>query len=146
MQLGQRPRFSRRDTWRSQRWPCPRRCRRSTDGGAVRSILVTGGAGFIGSHLVDELTAEGYQVRVLDSLVGQVHGDGERPDYLHEDAELLVGDVRDGDAVRRALDGVDAVVHLAARVGVGQSMYEISEYVSANTLGTAVLLQELLDH
>jgi dTDP-L-rhamnose 4-epimerase len=112
----------------------------------VRTILVTGGAGFIGSHLVDELIDEGYRVRVLDSLVGQVHGEGERPDYLHEDAELLVGDVRDREAVRRALDGVDAVVHLAARVGVGQSMYEISEYASANTLGTAVLLQELLDH
>jgi dTDP-L-rhamnose 4-epimerase len=84
-------------------------------------------------------------VRVLDSLVEQVHGDGARPDYLAADVELVVGDVRDGGAVRRALDGVDAVVHLAARVGVGQSMYEIAEYTSANSLGTAVLLEALAE-
>jgi dTDP-L-rhamnose 4-epimerase len=109
------------------------------------TILVTGGAGFIGSHLVDELLGRGYHVRVLDSLVGQVHDSGEAPAYLSREAELHVGDVRDPDAVRRALDGVDSVVHLAARVGVGQSMYELGEYVSANSHGTATLLQELLD-
>jgi dTDP-L-rhamnose 4-epimerase len=111
----------------------------------MESILVTGGAGFIGSHLVDDLLEHGYDVRVLDSLVGQVHGEAERPEYLHPDAELQVGDVRDPDAVRRALEGVDAVVHLAARVGVGQSMYELTEYAGANSYGTAVLLQALLD-
>jgi len=108
-------------------------------------ILVTGGAGFIGSHLADALLERGYAVRVLDALADQVHG-GERPAYLEDDVELIVGDVRDGDAVRQALEGVDAVVHFAARVGVGQSMYEIAEYVGANSQGTAVLLEALLDH
>jgi dTDP-L-rhamnose 4-epimerase len=112
----------------------------------MSSILITGGAGFIGSHLTDELLRHGYDVRVLDSLVGQVHGDSTHPSYLSPDAELLIGDMRDRDAVREALDGVDAVVHLAARVGVGQSMYELSEYTSANSCGTAVVLEALLDH
>jgi dTDP-L-rhamnose 4-epimerase len=84
-------------------------------------------------------------VRALDSLIPQVHADAGRPDYLAGDVELQVGDVRDRDAVTRALDGVDAVVHLAARVGVGQSMYEIAEYTSANSLGTAVLLEALTE-
>jgi dTDP-L-rhamnose 4-epimerase len=112
----------------------------------MSSILITGGAGFIGSHLTDELFRHGHDVRVLDSLVGQVHGDSKHPSYLSPEAELLIGDVRDRDAVREALEGVDAVVHLAARVGVGQSMYELSEYTSANSCGTAVLLEALLDH
>ena len=111
----------------------------------MTSILITGGAGFIGSHLADELLRHGYHVRVLDSLVAQVHGDGEQPPDLSPDAELLVGDLRDRDALREALEGVDAVVHLAARVGVGQSMYELSEYTSANSCGTALLLEALLD-
>jgi dTDP-L-rhamnose 4-epimerase len=114
-------------------------------GQEVKSVLVTGGAGFIGSHLVDELLAHGYDVRVLDALIEQVHGRAKRPPDLSPHAELQVADVRDGTAVRKALEGVDAVVHLAARVGVGQSMYEITEYTSANSYGTAVLLQELLD-
>jgi dTDP-L-rhamnose 4-epimerase len=106
-------------------------------------ILVTGGAGFIGSHLADRLLADGHEVRALDSLDAQVHPAG-RPDYLAADVELQVGDVRDHDAVGRALDGVDAVVHLAAAVGVGQSMYEIERYVSVNTVGCAVLLEEVV--
>src|SRR5436190_14528952 len=91
-------------------------------------ILITGGAGFIGSHAADRLLAAGKRVRVLDRLVPQVHGDVERPAYLHPDVELVRGDVRDRDAVDDALDGVDEVVHLAARVGVGQSMYELRAY------------------
>ena len=87
-------------------------------------ILVTGGAGFIGSHLVDELLRAGHGVRVLDSLVEQVRGDSQRPEYLARDAELIAGDVRNAEVVRGALEDTDSVVHLAARVGVGQSMYE----------------------
>jgi dTDP-L-rhamnose 4-epimerase len=102
-------------------------------------VLVTGGAGFIGSHLVDRLLADGYDVRILDSLDPQVH-DG-HPAYLSADAELIVGDIRDRAVVAKALDGVDRVVHLAAAVGVGQSMYEIERYTSVNALGTAVLLE-----
>jgi dTDP-L-rhamnose 4-epimerase len=109
------------------------------------TILVTGGAGFIGSHLADRLLARGHRVRALDNLTPQVHGGDGRPGYLARDVELVVGDVRDPDVVRRALDGVDCVVHLAARVGVGQSMYEIANYTSENSAGTAVLLEALLD-
>jgi dTDP-L-rhamnose 4-epimerase len=111
----------------------------------VKSILITGGAGFIGSHLADELLANGYEVRALDNLSEQVHGTGStRPEYLDDRVELVVGDVRDPEAVREALDGVDAVFHFAAAVGVGQSMYEIAEYVDVNCRGTAVLLEELI--
>ncbi len=107
-------------------------------------ILITGGAGFIGSHLVDRLLAAGHRVRVLDNLTPQVHGsDGKRPAHLHADAELIVGDVRDRATVDHSLRGVDAVIHLAAAVGVGQSMYDITSYVDANELGTAVLLEAL---
>ena len=111
------------------------------------SILITGGAGFIGSHLANELLRHGYRVRVLDNLCAQVHGpDRKRPAYLNRDVELQIGDVRDPDAVRRALRGAEAVYHLVAAVGVGQSMYEIAEYTSVNNLGTAVLLEALLKH
>ena len=111
----------------------------------LRRVLITGGAGFIGSHLADELLAGGYQVRVLDSLEPQVHGGAARPDYLAADAELVVGDIRDPEAIRRALDKVDAVVHFAAMVGVGQSMYQVDDYVAVNDLGTANLLQALIE-
>ncbi len=106
------------------------------------NVLITGGAGFLGSHVADELLAAGHQVRALDSLVEQVHG-GVRPDYLTPEVELQVGDVRDAGAVGRALEGCDAVLHFAARVGVGQSMYEVAEYTSVNDVGTAVLLEAL---
>jgi dTDP-L-rhamnose 4-epimerase len=109
-------------------------------------VLVTGGGGFIGSHLADELLRAGHSVRVLDSLVEQVHGDSQRPAYLAEEAELIAGDVRNAEVVRGALEGVESVVHLAARVGVGPSMYEPAEYAAANTAGTGVLLEALLDH
>jgi dTDP-L-rhamnose 4-epimerase len=108
-------------------------------------ILITGGAGFIGSHLADDLIDRGHVVRVLDVLSPQVHGPARsRPSYLHPDLELMCGDVRDEAAVRRALRDVDVVYHLAAAVGVGQSMYEIEHYTSTNNLGTAVLLQEII--
>jgi dTDP-L-rhamnose 4-epimerase len=113
-------------------------------------ILVTGGAGFVGSHLVDELIERDHRVRVLDTLEPQVHGrdatrPGFRPDYLHPGVELVVGDIGDKEVVSRALDGVDVVFHQAAAVGVGQSMYEIDRYVAANTQATAVLLQAIVD-
>ena len=105
-------------------------------------VLITGGAGFIGSHVADELLAHGYEVRAFDALLPQVHGEqARRPAYLSVYAELVRGDVRDGAAMRQALAGLDAVVHLAAAVGVGQSMYEIERYTSVNSLGTAVLLE-----
>src|SRR5437762_11945483 len=97
-------------------------------------VLITGGAGFIGSHLADRLLADGHEVRALDNLDPQVHPSGQRPDYLDPDVELQAGDVRDRDAVRRALDGVDAVVHFAAAVGVGQAKYEIERYTSINAI------------
>jgi dTDP-L-rhamnose 4-epimerase len=113
----------------------------------MKNILITGGAGFIGSHLCDELIEKGYTVRVLDSLIAQVHGQGaERPEYLNEDVELIVGDVRDKATVLRALKGIDAVYHFAARVGVGQSMYEVNEYTDVNNRGTAVLLEALIEN
>ncbi|HEY0368012.1 MAG TPA: NAD-dependent epimerase/dehydratase family protein [Chthoniobacterales bacterium] len=110
----------------------------------MKKVLITGGAGFVGSHLADELLEHGYRVRALDNLAPQVHGaKAGRPDYLSSEVELMVGDVRDADAVGRALDGIDAVYHFAATVGVGQSMYQIAEYTSVNGEGTAILLEAL---
>jgi dTDP-L-rhamnose 4-epimerase len=106
--------------------------------------LVTGGAGFIGSHLVDGLRSDGYEVVVLDSLVPQVHGAGaDRPTYLDPDVELVIGDVRDRGVVGQLLQRVDVVLHEAAAVGVGQSMYDVVDYVEANCVGTAVLCELL---
>jgi dTDP-L-rhamnose 4-epimerase len=104
-------------------------------------ILVTGGAGFIGSHVVDALLAEGEEVRVLDALLPAAHR--APPAYLDERAELVVGDVRDADVVERALRGVTAVSHQAAMVGLGVDLGDIADYVSHNDLGTAVLLRAL---
>jgi dTDP-L-rhamnose 4-epimerase len=108
-------------------------------------ILITGGAGFIGRHLTHALLRRGHSVRILDNLIEQVHAGGAPPAGLDAEAELRIGDVRDEAAVRSALDGVDKVVHLAAEVGVGQSMYAVDRYVSVNDLGTAVLFQQLID-
>jgi dTDP-L-rhamnose 4-epimerase len=102
-------------------------------------ILVTGGAGFIGSHLIDALLEQGHQVRVLDSMVEQVHRGA--PHRLPESVEFIHGDVRDRRLVDAALEGVEVIYHQAAEVGVGQSMYEIERYVAGNTLATAVLLE-----
>jgi dTDP-L-rhamnose 4-epimerase len=109
-------------------------------------VLVTGGAGFIGRQVTAELLRRGHRVRVLDCLLAQVHGDIERPEGLNPEVELVRADIRDGDAVARALDRIDSVVHLAAEVGVGQSMYEVERYTSANDVGTAVLFERLIDH
>ncbi len=112
----------------------------------AKTALITGGAGFVGSHLADELLQEGYTVRALDNLSEQVHGAAaERPDYLDDEVELIEGDVRDRAAVTRALQDVDVVFHLAACVGVGQSMYQIADYTDCNGMGTAVLLEALMD-
>jgi dTDP-L-rhamnose 4-epimerase len=105
-------------------------------------VLITGGAGFIGSHVVDLLVERGHAVRILDSLDAQVH-DGP-PAYLNVEAELVNGDVRDPETVRKCLDGIDRVLHLAAAVGVGQSMYEIVRYTDVNSRGMAVLLEEAI--
>lgn len=111
------------------------------------TLLITGGAGFIGSHLATELLQHGYQVRILDNLMPRVHGpERQRPAHLDRRAEVLVGDIRDPHRVQEALEGVDAVIHLAAVVGGRQSMYQLEKYVSVNTAGTAVLLEALLDH
>jgi dTDP-L-rhamnose 4-epimerase len=109
-----------------------------------KRVLVTGGAGFVGSHTVDALLQEGHEVRVFDNLEEQVHR-GSVPIYLAPEAELVRGDVRDLNALCRALDEIDVVFHFAAAVGVGQSMYEIARYMEVNTQGTANLLQALLE-
>jgi dTDP-L-rhamnose 4-epimerase len=107
-------------------------------------VLITGGAGFIGSHLADQLIGQGHDVTLFDLLHPQVHGP-ERlaPDYLNPAAHLIQGDVRDPAALQDALAGVDVVFHLAAYTGVGQSMYQISEYLDVNVQGTATLLELL---
>lgn len=113
----------------------------------MQKVLITGGGGFIGSHLADELLAQGYHVRVLDSLDPQVHGDSRRrPEYLAKDVELIVGDVNDRAKVDESLQGIDAVYHFAAAVGVGQSMYEVAHYTRVNNLGTAVLMEALIQN
>jgi dTDP-L-rhamnose 4-epimerase len=108
------------------------------------NVLVTGGAGFVGRHLVSTLVVAGYSVRVLDSLSEQIHGSSATPPRDLAGAEFVHGDVRDTDCLASALVGIDAVVHLAAETGVGQSMYEVERYDDANDRGTACLLQGLL--
>jgi dTDP-L-rhamnose 4-epimerase len=111
----------------------------------VERILIAGRPGFIGSQVGDALVERGYRVCVLDSLVEQAQAAVERPVQLNRDVELIVGDFRERGLVREALEGTDAVVDSAARVGVGQSMYDIDHYVSTTTYGTALLLEAMLD-
>jgi len=106
-------------------------------------VLVTGGAGFIGSHLVDALLAEGYRVRALDNLLEQAHPTGAAR-FLSKEAELLRGDLRDREVVDRALDGVELVFHTGGIVGNGQSMHDARRYLDINAVGTATLMEALI--
>lgn len=112
---------------------------------AKKNILITGGAGFIGSHVADELLTHGHFVRVLDNLSAEAHGARPcRPRYLDSRVELIIGDVRDGAAIERALEGIDVVYHFAAVIGAGESMYEVERHTSVNNLGTAILMDRLV--
>src|SRR5262245_38306975 len=112
----------------------------------ISSVLVTGGAGYIGSHLTDALVDRGYQVTVLDSLVPQVHRTGTWPAYANPGAQYVQGDVTDRATFQSLVLHADAVVHFAAAVSVGQSMYEIDRYVNVNTRGTGLLLDILVNN
>jgi dTDP-L-rhamnose 4-epimerase len=110
-----------------------------------KQVLITGGAGFIGARVADEMLRHGYRVRILDNLSPQIHGASRRrPQYLDREAELIIGNIRDSSLLKRALEDVEIVYHFAAMVGVGQSMYEVGRYVETNDLGTAVLLEALI--
>ncbi|MBN1521713.1 MAG: SDR family NAD(P)-dependent oxidoreductase [Candidatus Aureabacteria bacterium] len=109
-------------------------------------ILVTGGAGFIGSFIVDELVKKGHSVRIFDSLDPQVHPHGKAPEWLNKNSEFIQGDVRDYDSLKKAVDGMEVVFHHAAAVGVGQSQYQIKHYIDVNTGGTANLMDILANH
>lgn len=111
----------------------------------LKKILITGGAGFIGSHLTDTLIKRGYSVRILDNFEEQVHPSGKKPSYLNRRAELYIGDIRNIDDLNKALLNIDGVFHEAAAVGVGQSQYEIKRYVDVNVGGTANLLDILIN-
>jgi len=112
----------------------------------LERILVTGGAGFIGSHTVDLLIERGYHVIVIDNLEPQVHGKRKKPsDYFNRSATFIYGDVRDRELLKKVIHEVEAVIHLAAVVGVGQSMYQVERYVDVNTKGTATLLDVLVN-
>ncbi|HEX7967967.1 MAG TPA: NAD-dependent epimerase/dehydratase family protein [Stellaceae bacterium] len=111
-----------------------------------KRVLITGGAGFIGSHLADNLLRRGYEVRAVDNLCAQVHGpDAGRPSYLNREVEFVAGDVCNRQTMQRALRDIDGVFHFAAVVGVGQSMYELAHYTTSNNLGTAILLECLIE-
>lgn len=110
----------------------------------AKRILVTGGAGFVGSHTADALLASGHEVRIFDNLTSQVHHDGQFS-YIPEGAEFIHGDMRNKSQVDESVRGMDVIFHLAASVGVGQSMYQIADYTATNNLGTANLLQAILD-
>ncbi len=112
----------------------------------AKRCLVTGGAGFIGSHIVDELVRAGHRVTVLDSLTPQVHHGGTVPEYLNKEVEFIKGDVRDYQALRSAVLSNEVIFHKAGAVGVGQSQYEIKHYIDVNEGGTANLLDIVVNN
>ncbi len=113
----------------------------------IKNILITGGAGFIGSNLALKLLSKGYKVRVLDNLSKQIHGDDYNNSYLYNSiknkVEFIHGDIRDRACLLKAIKDQDAIFHFAAETGTGQSMYEIERYVDVNIKGTALLLDIL---
>jgi dTDP-L-rhamnose 4-epimerase len=110
----------------------------------LERILVTGGAGFIGSHTVDLLLENGYEAIILDNLEPQVHGKKQiKPEYVNKDATFIQHELQDKEFLNKTISEVDAIIHLAALVGVGQSMYQIDRYIDANTKATAILLDIL---
>lgn len=112
----------------------------------VEKVLVTGGCGFIGSHTVDLLIERGYDVIIIDNLEPQVHGENAKiPSYVNKKAKVTISDFRKRDLLQKTLLDVDAVIHLAAMVGVGQSMYQIERYVDTNTAGSAMLLDAIVN-
>ncbi len=111
----------------------------------ISKVLVTGGAGYIGSHLVDALVGRDYEVTVLDALVPQVHRSGTWPSYANPRARYIQGDVRDRSTLQPLVQQSDAVVHFAAAVSIGQAMYQIDRYVDVNTRATALLLDILVN-
>ena len=112
----------------------------------IEKVLVTGGCGFIGSHTVDLLIERGYHVTILDNLEAQVHGEKAKiPDYINTDANFIRSDIRDRELLKKTIQDVDAIIHLAAMVGVGQSMYQIERYVDTNTKGSATLLDLIVN-
>ena len=110
----------------------------------AKRVLITGGAGFVGSHTADALLAAGHEVRIVDNLTSQVHHEGQFS-YIPDGAEFIHGDMRDKGQVQKAIEGMEVIFHLAAAVGVGQSMYQIADYTATNNLGTANLFQAILD-
>ncbi|MDD5518654.1 MAG: NAD-dependent epimerase/dehydratase family protein [Candidatus Omnitrophica bacterium] len=110
----------------------------------MAKILVTGGCGFVGSHLVDRLVSDGHKVRVYDILEPQVHG-VKKPAYLNKGAEYIYADIRNKEKLKKAIKDIEFIFHEASQVGVGQSMYEIEKYVTHNSYGTAVLLDLLVN-
>ena len=111
-----------------------------------KNVLITGGAGFVGSHLADGALNKGYKVRVLDNLDPQVHGKNSRvPDYLNKEVEFIKGDIRNIEIVEKAIKGIDYIFHDASAVGVGQSMYKIRHYIDVNDTGTAALWDVLIN-
>jgi dTDP-L-rhamnose 4-epimerase len=108
-----------------------------------KRILITGGAGFVGSHTADALVEAGHEVCIYDNLTSQVHGGGES--YIPKGAKFVLGDIRNLEKLASVVEDAEVIFHFAAAVGVGQSMYRISDYTSTNNLGTANLLQAVLD-